>query len=121
MDHKIKEKVTRKVISLEKYGAGDLAWSKEDAKALISSIMKDKIGILGGDVYKLTLNHLEPLYDNWSCEINKVESQEEYYLRSKIESLSYIENYTIFPEENIVFSITFTEKIQIDETPLGDY
>ena len=43
-----------KAISLEGYGINDLAWSKEDAGRLIKEIMKDKIGIFGGDVYKLT-------------------------------------------------------------------
>lgn len=105
------EKITQKSISLGEYGLSELAWNKEDAKNLIDSIMKDGIGILGGDVYKLTANHLEPLYDNWACEPGITESEEEYYLRSKFESLKYIENYPLHPSESILFSITFTEKI----------
>ena len=112
VNDKIKEKIIKKSISLEKYGINDLAWQKEDAQNLINSIMKDGVGILGGDVYKLTPHHLEPIYDNWSCEPNEKESEGEYYLRSKIESLRYIENYSVQPEENIVFSITFTEEIK---------
>jgi len=112
MDHKIKEKIIEKAIFLEKYGLYDLAWSKKDAQTLINSIIKDKIGILGGDVYELTPHHLKPLYDNWSCEPYEAESLEEYYLRSKTESLSYIEKYPMHSEEKIVFSITFTEKIE---------
>jgi hypothetical protein len=111
LKQKIKEKIVQKSISLERYGINDLAWSKEDAKNLINAIMKDKIGILGGDVYKLTPNRLEPLCDNWSCEPTKTESEEEYYFRSKSESLRYIENYPVQPEERIIFSITFTEKM----------
>lgn len=110
LKQEIKEKITQKSISLEGYGLNDLAWTKEDAKNLINSIMKDRIGILGGDVYKLTLNRLEPLYDNWACEPAATESKEEYYSRSKSESLKYIENYPVQAEKNIVFSITFTEK-----------
>lgn len=108
MNPKIKEKA----ISLERYGINDFAWKKEDAQVFINSIMKDQIGILGGDVYKLTQNQLEPLYDNWSCEILENESQEEYYLRSKTESLTYIENYRHSPDEKIVFSMTFTEGLK---------
>jgi hypothetical protein len=37
----------------------------------------DKIGILGGDVYKLTSKRLEPLSDNWSCEPREEESEED--------------------------------------------
>lgn len=112
LKQEIKDKITKKSISLEGYGINDLSWSKEDAKRLINEIMKDKIGILGGDVYKLTPKRLEPLSDNWSCEPSETESEEEYYSRSKSESLKYIENYPVEPEEKIIFSITFTEKIE---------
>lgn len=112
LKQEIKDKITQKSISLEGYGINDLAWSKEDAKNLINEIMKDKVGILGGDVYKLTPKRLEPLSDNWSCEPKETESEEEYYSRSKSESLKYIENYPVEPEEKIIFSITFTEKIE---------
>jgi len=111
LKQEIKDKITQKSISLEGYGINDLAWSKEDAKRLINEIMKDKIGILGGDVYKLTPKRLEPLSDNWVCEPMETESEEEYHSRSKFESLKYIENYPIEPDEKIIFSITFTEKI----------
>lgn len=106
----IRQKIFQKSISLEKYGLNDLAWNKKDAKNLIRSIMQDHIGILGGDVYKLQADRLEPLYDNWSCEPTNAESEEEYYKRSKVESLNYIENYSNESEENVIFSITFTEK-----------
>ena len=111
LKQEIKEKIIQKSLTLEKYGLNDLAWGKEDAKDLIQALMKDHIGILGGDVYRLKLDRLEPVYDNWSCEPMKAESEEEYYARSKAESLNYIENYSIEHGENIIFSITFTEKL----------
>lgn len=94
-----------KAISLEKFGINDLAWDKENAK----NLMEDEIGILGGDVYKLTNKQLQPTYDNWSCEQKIPESLEDFYARSKKESLNYIYNYPVKDKENIVFSITFTE------------
>ena len=109
MDCKIREKINQKSISLENYELNDLAWTKEDALALIDSIINDEIGILGGDVCKITSSHLEFLYDNWSCEIDENELKEKYYSRSKIESKKYIENYPVNPEEGIIFSITFTD------------
>ena len=107
----IAKKIMRNSISLKKYGLNDLAWEKEDAQNLINEIMGDKIGILGGDVYKLTSTHLTSLSENWSCESMEEESEEEYFFRSKSESLKYIENYPVHLGENIVFSIIFTEKI----------
>lgn len=111
LKQEVKEKITQNSLSLEKYGLNDLAWTKKDAQTLIQEIMKDHIGILGGDVYKLNRDRLEPLYDNWSCEPMDTETEEKYYLRSKIESLNYIERYPIGNAENIIFSITFTEKL----------
>ena len=105
------KRIIESSISLNSYGLDDLAWHREDAKNLIISILKEKIAILGGDVYKLTSHRLEPLYDNWSCEPNEGESEEEYYQRSKAEALTYIENYPIQVGKNIVFSMTFNEKI----------
>lgn len=111
LKQEIKEKILQHALSLEEYGINDLSWKREDAKSLIQEIIKDKIGILGGDIYKLSHNHLEPLSDNWACEPNETESEEEYYFRSKSESLKYITEYPARQEENILFSITFTEKI----------
>jgi len=68
LEQKIKEKIFRKSISLESYGLNDLAWGREDALQLINEIMEHKIGILGGDVYRLVGSRLDPLSDNWSCE-----------------------------------------------------
>ena len=111
LKQEIKEKIIQKSISLEEYGLNDLAWSKEDAKKLLNEIMKDKIGILGGDVYRLTPTRLEPLPDSWSCEPMENEPEEHYYFRSKSESLKYIENYPVEIRERIVFSIIFTENV----------
>lgn len=128
LEKKVREKILKNSIHLDLYGG--LAWKKIDALNLITLIMKDKIGILGGDVYKLSspydsivkdkteilgeevlklsYTNLEPLGDNWSCIPKKNESSEEYYLRSKIESINYIEKYPL--QEDILFSITLTER-----------
>ena len=79
----IRDKILQNSISLEGYGINDLAWTKESAKKLINEIIDDEVGILGGDIYKLSHDRLEPLCDNWACEPNKTESDEEYYFRSK--------------------------------------
>ena len=105
-----KEKIVKNSISLEEYGINNMAWSKVDAQKLIHLIDNDKIGIFGGDVYKLT-STLESLSDNWSCEPSESEPEEEFYARSKRESLKYIEKYPVKKGENILFSIIFTEQV----------
>lgn len=107
----IAEKIVCKSISLEEYGLNALAWSKKCAINLITLLKEDRIGILGRDVYKLTPNRLEPLYDNWSCKPINLETETKYFLRSKTESLNYIEKYPVDPKDNIIFSMTFTDQI----------
>jgi hypothetical protein len=111
LKQEIRRKITQNSILLENFGINDLAWNRNNAIKLINEIMTDKIGILGGDVYKLTSNRLESLYDNWSCEPKKDELEDAYYFRSKSESLKYIQNYPMQKDEEILFSITFTEHI----------
>lgn len=41
-------KISENSISLVEYGINDLAWTRENAKILIKSILEDEIGILGG-------------------------------------------------------------------------
>lgn len=110
LNTEIIEKIKKNSVSLENYGIDNLAWNKESAQQLIHSIENEKIGILGGDIYRLTTK-LEPLSDNWSCEPNKLETEESFYARGKKESLNYIENYPVEEGENILFSIIFTEQI----------
>lgn len=110
MKQELMDKIFEKSVDLKKFGINGLAWSQTDAKSLISSIIDDDLGVLGGDVYKIDQNKLEPLYDNWSCEIEENESRKNYFYRSKIEALNYTENYSISPGEKIFFSIVFTEQ-----------
>lgn len=110
LNEKIIEKIKLNLISLVRYGVDDLAWYREDALSMIDSIMLDSVGILGGDVYYLTLEDLNCDYANWSCEPFETETTEEYYLRSKVKALDYIKKYSLNPKKRIVFSITFTER-----------
>jgi hypothetical protein len=71
----------------------------------------ESIGILGGDVYKIECNRLISLPDSWSFEPESHESANSYNIRSKLETINFIQNYRIKDDENIYFSITFTEKI----------
>lgn len=111
----IKEEIIKKLhknsINLESFGVGELAWKKQDAMDVIISIMTETIGVLGGDVYKLDLNHLKAIGDNWFCEMRDNESRDEFYLRSKMETLKYIEQYPCSQADTYVFSMTFTDQI----------
>lgn len=107
----IKQKILEKAVSLDNFGMNDLTWEKEDAKILITSLMQDDIGILGGSVYKIDSNNLIPMYDNWSYNPDAKETRKEFYFGSKIKALEYIKKYPIYPGEKILFSLVFTEDI----------
>lgn len=70
----IKNKILEKATSLQQFGMNDLTWNKEEAKLLITSLLTDNIGILGGSVYKIDSNHVVPLYDNWYCNLERNET-----------------------------------------------
>ena len=107
----IKQKILEKAISLNKFGMNDLTWEKEAAKRLITSLMQDDIGILGGSVYRIDSNHLIPMYDNWSYNSDAKETSKEFYFKSKIKALEYIDKYPVYLGEEILFSLVFTEDI----------
>ncbi|MBS0622495.1 MAG: hypothetical protein JSR80_06020 [Verrucomicrobia bacterium] len=109
----IKQKILEKAMPLTAFGMNDLTWEKEDAKNLINLLMRDDIGILGGSVYKIDSNHLIPMYDNWSCNPGEKEKISDFFLRSKIKASDYIDKYPVDSGEKIVFSIVFTEDVDI--------
>jgi hypothetical protein len=109
ISNQLKNKILEKATTLEKFGMRDLVWEKEEAKKLISSLMADEIGILGGDVYQIILNNLRPTYDNWSCEPRNGETKDDYFFRSKKSAFDYIEGYPVKEGEKVLFSLVFTE------------
>jgi len=111
LNEAIRNKIIKNSIPLDKYGIHEFAWIKKDAEKLILTIMDENIGILGGDIYKSTTSKLEPLSENWACEPTTSETQQEYFHRSKLESLKYIRSFPLNPDEKILFAIIFTEQI----------
>jgi hypothetical protein len=108
---KLKLKILKKAISLEKFDLFDLAWTKSDAIELIESLMNDEIGILGGDVWIFESDSLTPAYDNWYSNYEEGETCPEFYLRSKKRSIAYIKSYPEHCLKNKVFSMVFTEDV----------
>jgi len=107
----IKKKILEKAVVLDKFGMNDLTWKKDDVKILIIALQEEDVGILGGSVYKVDSGHLVPMYDNWSCDPRGEETRKEFCLRSKIKALEYVEKYPVYPDEQILFSLVFTEDI----------
>ncbi len=66
MNQETKKKILGTATFLDEYGLNDLAWGREDALAMIRSLLEDKIGIFGGDVCLLTQGSLHFSGDNWT-------------------------------------------------------
>jgi len=78
---------------------------------MVQSILNDPIGILGGDVNRLSSHRLEPLYDNWYCEPLPQESEKSFFVRGKEKTLQYISTYPVKDGDDIIFSVCFTMDI----------
>lgn len=109
----IKNKILEKAISLEEICLYELAWTKNDAINLINSLISDELGILGGDVYLDHCRAVSPLSDNWSAIQKTRESKNDFFQRSKLESLEYIERFPIASEGRFIFSLVFTDEIDL--------
>lgn len=94
----ISKELLKKGISLLSLGINEYAWDKDNIKDIFEELSKRKIGILGGDVYKIENETIKMTFDSWY--MNK-DSSEEFYQKSKLRALSYIEDY----EKIIVVSL----------------
>ena len=86
----ISKELLKKGISLLSLGINEYAWNKDNIKDIFEELSKRKIGILGGDVYKIENETIKMTFDSWY--MNK-DSSEEFYQKSKLRALSYIEDY----------------------------
>ena len=85
----ISKELLKKGISLLSLGINEYAWDKDNIKDIFEELSKRKIGILGGDVYKIENETIKMTFDSWY--MNK-DSSEEFYQKSKLRALSYIED-----------------------------
>ena len=86
----ISKELLKKGISLLSLGINEYAWDKDNIKDIFEELSKRKIGILGGDVYKIENETIKMTFDSWY--MNK-DSSEEFYQKSKLRALRYIEDY----------------------------
>jgi hypothetical protein len=107
----------KKGIYLADWNINKLAWEKKEALEVINYFFhcNDEVGIIGGDVYKLSNNQLVSLYDNWSYDDEANESNKDYNIKSLLEAKKYIENYQINSEDKILFSFVFSDYVVFED------
>lgn len=76
--------------SLLSLGINEYVWNKDDIKEILEELLEMKVGVLGGDVYKLERENIKMTYDSWY--IND-DNSETFYQISILKALKYIENY----------------------------
>lgn len=99
--------------TLEHLGISELAWDWENAIMFIDNLCKNKNAILGGDVYRLTSDNLEPTYDSWYLNKDDKKSDEEFIRESKKRAVAYINEYHDRNGDDFYYSVVF-DKMYID-------
>ena len=80
-------------ISLHDAGVSDWALTKEQALSAFDSIEKEKMFVLGGDVYQMVSGAPESNYDNWYCDRNEGEDEGSYLERCISKARQYVTQY----------------------------
>ncbi len=108
-------KIGDKAISLEAYGYNDLVWNYQDAIDLLHSLEGEPIAVLGGSLCEVQEDKVSWRSEGWYCDPNEDESREEYFSRSHLEALKYIENFPEPQKYALFYSMTFNEIIDLDQ------
>jgi len=74
-------------------GVHNWALTKEQALIAADLLAAEGIAILGGDVYEVVCDVIQPTYDNWYCERLSGESEATFVERCLLKTRSYIAGY----------------------------
>jgi len=74
-------------------GVRNWALTKEQSLIALNNFEDEGIAILGGDVYEMGSEGLQPNYDSWYCERKENEKMSLYLSRSILKARNYIVNY----------------------------
>ena len=79
--------------SLENIGINNWGLTSEQFLVVIDQFLKNDIAILGGDIYVIRNDNIEPSYDNWHCNHETGERFSDFVQRSIKKARNYITNY----------------------------
>lgn len=79
--------------TLSAIGVRNWALTKEQSLIALDLLAAEGIAILGGDVYEVVNDLVQPSYDNWYCDRLPGESADVFVERSLGKARSYIANY----------------------------
>ncbi|WP_170305784.1 Imm40 family immunity protein [Pseudoduganella ginsengisoli] len=90
--------------SLERIGVRNWALEREAALKALQQLSAIGVAILGGDVYVVQGENIEPNYDNWYCNREAEENEADFVARSVAKAQRYIVNY-LTSANNVLFAI----------------
>ncbi len=90
-------------VDLKSLGINEYAWDSDTIKKVFDELARKRIGILGGDVYKISGNRIEVTCDNWYA---NHDGSDDFYQKSRIIALEYIDKYEKNNCGKYIYSIT---------------
>ena len=91
-------------LSLEYCGVKNWALTRQQALLALERLEKYGIAVLGGDVYSVADNSIEPNYDNWYCDREGGESATAFVTRSIAKAKIYVSGYAA-SDAAVIFAI----------------
>lgn len=98
---------------LSSLGLHELAWLRDDALQLIEVARRERMAILGGDVYSHCQEGYSPMYDNWYCDRREEEAVSDFCARSCVRAKEYVQNYD-GRSFTILFVLVMVEASELD-------
>ena len=95
------------VVKLKTGDAIAFLWDSTSIFSLIDVLRKNKIKILGGDIYTFNQHEIKITYDSWTTK------KKSLYEDSFVKTVDYIQNYEKKHNENYLYGVVI-------EGPLGD-
>lgn len=97
--------------SLEGLGVSGVAWGLKDIYKVLDFCKENKIGILGGDVFKIRNDSIELLYENWY--LNKSENAEfdEFVEESYLLAVEKVNLFSrSYPQKTLLFQLVICSR-----------
>jgi hypothetical protein len=92
-------------ISLEGIGVRNFALTRQEALTALDQLARNKVPVLGGDVYLMKNGSIEPAYDNWYCDPQKEEAEIDFCNQSISRARDYIDKYKSAEDKAVFFAI----------------
>lgn len=86
-------------------GSSSVAWTRDDATAVVAASMRTGVSILGGDAFHFANDAFTFAFEGWYCTRREGESFPEFVHRSGGEAVAYISSYKSPQNAEVFFEI----------------